>query len=85
MPERLQDRQVDRLTGVDFAKFISTEQTGTGSAQNVAHTLGYVPALVFVLPTKVATAGDTFVEGAHTASNFVMTVSTGSKFVIKAF
>src|SRR5689334_17833168 len=39
---------------VTFAKakvFVSTEQTGNGSAQNVAHGLGSTPSAVLIVPT----------------------------------
>lgn len=68
-------------------KFKSAEQTGNGSAQNVAHGLGFVPSLVLVIPTDTApaTAGAyTMTEGAHDATNCVVTVTTGKKYVVYA-
>ena len=64
--------------------FKSTEQTGTGSSQNIAHGLGSVPGLVFVQVTGLASATDTFVEGAHDSTNVKMTVSAGAKFKVVA-
>jgi hypothetical protein len=68
--------------------FVSTEQTGTGAAQNVAHGLGAAPTKVFVAPTELAAdlaAGYDVAEGAHDATNVVLTVTTGAKFKVLAF
>lgn len=68
--------------------FVSTEQTGTGSAQNVAHGLASTPSKVFIAPTdtNVATVGAyTVVEGTHDATNVVVTVTSGKKFKVLAF
>jgi hypothetical protein len=71
-----------------LATFKSTEQTGTGSAQNIAHSLGGTPGLVIVYPTDTspATAGAyTMTEGTHDATNCVVTVTTGKKYKVVAF
>jgi len=76
------------VTTAKMAIFKSAEQTGTGSAQNVAHGLVTVPGLVLVYPTDTspATAGAyTMTEGTHTATNVVVTVTTGKKFIVVAF
>jgi hypothetical protein len=68
--------------------FKSTEQTGTGSAQNIAHGLGTTPSLVLVYPTdtNVATTGAYVItEGSHTSTNVVVTVTTGKKYRVVAF
>jgi predicted RecA/RadA family phage recombinase len=68
--------------------FLSTEQTGTGSAQNVAHGLGVIPEMTVVYPTDTApatTGAYTMVEGTHTTTNVVVTVTTGKKFKVLAF
>lgn len=68
--------------------FVSAEQTGTGSAQNIAHTLGVVPSKVVVIPTDLtpATVGQySAVQGTHTAANCIVTVTTGKKYVVQAF
>lgn len=76
---------------VTFAKaavFISTEQTGTGSAQNVAHGLGVTPSNVLVAPTDLtpATVGQYVVtEGTHTSTNVVVTVTASKKFKVLAW
>lgn len=67
--------------------FKSTEQTGNGSAQNVAHGLGVAPGLVIVYPTDTspATAGDfAMTEGAHTSTNVIVTVTSGKKYKVIA-
>lgn len=70
------------------APFISAEQTGTGAAQNIAHGLGQVPSKVLVVPTDLspATIGQyTVTEGAHTATNVVVTVTSGKKYRVMAW
>lgn len=68
-------------------KFVSAEQTGTGSAQNVAHGLGVVPTRVFVTYTDLtpATVGQVNVTyGTHTSTNVVVTVTASKKFLVVA-
>lgn len=78
-------------SGVTFAKaavFVSTEQTGTGAAQNIAHGLAAVPAAVLIVPTDTspATVGVyTATEGVHTATNVITTVTSGKKFKVLAW
>lgn len=65
--------------------FLSTEQTGTGSAQNIAHGLGSTPTLVVVIPTVTAASGaTTYAEGTHTSTNCVVTATTGAKYKVLA-
>lgn len=67
--------------------FLSTEQTGTGSSQNVAHGLGAVPtssvAILSELPADLA-AGADIAYGTHTSTNVVVTVTSGIKFYVLA-
>jgi predicted RecA/RadA family phage recombinase len=76
---------------VTFAKaavFVSTEQTGTGAPQNIAHGLGAIPAAVLVTPTDLApaTTGDyTVTEGAHDATDVIVTVTTSKKYKVMAW
>lgn len=75
-------------TSAGIGLFVSTEQTGTGASQNVAHGLGVVPAKVVLVPTDTApaTAGDyTAAQGVHDATNVKATVTSGKKFVVMAF
>jgi len=76
------------LHGTQFPQvFVSAEQTGTGSAQNIAHGLGVTPSKVFVAPTDTApaTTGQyTATEGAHDATNVVVTVTSGKKYKVIA-
>jgi hypothetical protein len=82
------DGQTGALTvGALVDEFASTEQTGTGSAQNIPHGMGVVPKAVFCIPTDTspATAGVfTVTEGAHDATNCVVTVTAGKKFKVLA-
>ena len=67
--------------------FVSTEQTGTGSSQNVAHGLGVIPSKVLFsfseLPAGLA-AGSDFAVGVHDSTNVLVTVTTGIKFYVIA-
>jgi predicted RecA/RadA family phage recombinase len=77
-----------RLDGSNNPRvFVSAEQTGTGSAQNVAHGLGETPAFVLIAPTDLtpSTVGQySAVEGTHTATNVVVTVTASKKFKVLA-
>lgn len=68
--------------------FKSTELTGTGVLQSVAHGLGSAPNLVLVYPTDTSastTGSYVMVEGTHTSTNVVVTVTNGKKFKVVAF
>src|ERR1044072_1514276 len=76
------------VTKSKAAVFFSTEQTGTGAAQNVAHGLGVIPAGVLIVPTDLtpATVGSySVVEGTHTTTNVVVTVTLSKKFKVFAW
>jgi len=71
--------------------FVSTVQTGTGAAQNVAHGLSVVPSVVIIIPVgghdgagAAGTQFPTIVEGVHTGTNVVVTVSNGATFKVFA-
>lgn len=76
---------VNRGTLYSSNVFLSTEQTGNGGAQNVAHGLGAVPALVFVIPSDLTGGAFTVAYGAHDSTNAVATVTTGEKYRVIAF
>jgi len=77
--------------GITFSKvkaFVSTEQTGTGSSQSIAHGLAAVPVAVLVVPTDTspATVGEfTVTEGTHTTTNIVLTVTLSKKYKVMAW
>lgn len=77
------------VTKAKAAVFFSTEQTGTGSSQNVAHGLGAIPAGVLVVPTEHPGTPDTgafdIAEGTHTTTNVVVTVTANVKFKVFAW
>jgi hypothetical protein len=76
------------VTVTKMKTFKSSEQTGSGSAQNIAHGLAVTPSLVIVYPTdtNVSTTGDYVVtEGTHTSTNVVVTVTSGKKYKVVAF
>lgn len=67
--------------------FLSTSQTGTGGAQNIAHGLGVVPDLVFVISEDLspATTGQFAVTyGTHTSTNAVVTVTLNKTYRVVA-
>lgn len=68
-------------------QFLSTVQTGTGSAQNVAHGLGAVPAgvLVSLVDNSASTNVFTVAEGTHTSTNVVLTVTANATFKVLAW
>lgn len=65
------------------AMFTSTEQTGTGSSQNVAHGFGATPSMWWAGPTDI-TAGWVVSAGSSDATNVSITVTSGAKFRIYA-
>ena len=67
------------------SRFTSTEQTGTGSSQNVAHGLGTTPSHVWwAVSDSGATGIYTLVPGVHDATNAKFTVTSGVKFYVFA-
>ena len=73
------------VTKAKSLTFFSTEQTGTGSSQNVAHGLGAVPAGVLVGVTESDGNAFDVAEGAHDGTNVVVTVTSGVKFKVFAW
>lgn len=80
------------VTKAKAAVFASGQVSATGSAQNVAHGLGVIPALVMIVPVgghdNGGGAGDYFpvvTAGSHTSTNVVATVTAGSKFQVFAW
>jgi hypothetical protein len=68
--------------------FVSTEQTGTGASQNIAHGLTGTPTAVFVAPTDltpVIAGSYSCVEGAHDGTDVIVTVTSGKKFKVMAW
>lgn len=76
------------VTKAKAKAFFSTEVTGTGSSQDVAHGLAAVPAAVLVafteLPADLA-AGADIAEGAHDATNVKLTITNGLKVKLMAW
>jgi predicted RecA/RadA family phage recombinase len=73
------------ITTASLPLFISAERTGTGAPENIAHGLGVVPSAVFPAPTDLApaTLGEyTVVEGAHDATNVILTVTLDKKYKV---
>lgn len=66
---------------IDYFK--STEQTGTGSEQDIAHGLGRTPTLVIAYPSELTGIG-TIVEGTHDGTNVKVTAVTGDKYFVVA-
>ena len=73
------------VTAVKSKIFVSADQTGTGSAQNIAHGLGAVPtkSILGVINFGASVAVDV-VEGTHTSTNCVVTCTSGVKYKIWA-
>jgi len=67
--------------------FISAEQAGTGTVQNIAHTLGKVPERVvaFLTGGPASYTQPTIVLGAHDATNLVVSVTNGWKYRLLAY
>jgi len=75
------------ILAADIKLFLSAEQTGTGASQSVPHGLGTTPSKVLVFVTgdaRGAWAVFSIVEGAHDATNVVVTVTASIKFRVLA-
>lgn len=68
---------------ITAACFISATQTGTGSAQNVAHDLGVIPGVVMIVMDS--TDSKSYTLGTHTNKNVVVTVTNAATFKVVAF
>lgn len=67
--------------------FASTEQTGTGSSQDIAHGFGAAPSLVWWSISEAAAGlagGLDVTPGTHDATNIKITVTNGIKFFVFA-
>ena len=65
--------------------FVSTELTGDAAPETIAHGLGRVPTVVFPTITDNNGGADAVVTfGTHTATNVIVTVSTGAKYKVLA-
>lgn len=74
------------IQGAQISSFKSAQITGDGSAQSTAHGLGRVPDTVFVyLAQKDTTTAFDLVEGAHDATNIIVTVAATAKYRIIAY
>jgi len=73
------------VAAADINIFVSAVLVGTGSAQTFNHGLGVVPSKTFlsVINFGASTAVDV-VEGTHTATDCVVTCSSGVKYQILA-
>lgn len=74
----------DAVDAAQINYFLSTEQTGNGSEQSVAHGLGSTPTAVLVIPSGVADSANTFVQGTHTSTNVLVTATNTSKYYVFA-
>jgi hypothetical protein len=66
--------------------FTSTEQTGNGSAQAIAHGLGVAPSMWWYAPSDLSsiTPPLTFVRGAASTTTVTLTAPAGAKYYIFA-
>jgi hypothetical protein len=65
--------------------FFSTEITGDGNSQNTAHGLGAIPAGVLVIPSSMPDSAWSLVQGAHDATNVVVTCTNAGKYYVFAW
>lgn len=73
--------------GLSTGYFLSTEQTGTGSEQSIAHGLGVTPNLALVYPSDTAPATTgvyTMTRGTDDKTNVKTTVTSGKKYFVFA-
>lgn len=73
------------VTAAKAKVFFSTEQTGNANPQNVAHGLGVVPAGVLVIPSDCPDSAWALAQGAHDATNVVVTATNLLKYYVFAW
>lgn len=73
------------VTAAKAKVWSSTEQTATGSAQAIAHTLAVVPSIVMICVTETGGEAYDIAEGTHTSSNINATITSGVKFKVFAW
>jgi hypothetical protein len=73
----------DKVDSSKIPIFVSTEQTGNGSAQSIAHGLGVEPATVMILLSSVGTDGATYTY-TKGSTNVNVTATTGAKYFVVA-
>ena len=82
------DYTVDGAVRMGFQPnlFVSSEQTGTGASQLIAHGLGRIPSYVFVAVTdSSASPSYIVVEGGHDVTNVDITLPAGVKYKVMAY
>jgi len=78
-------RKTGNLRGCQMDMFESSEQTGTGSSQNVAHSLGFTPTKVWASLTGFTAVTVDIAYGTHTGTNVVLTVTCAVTFIVHAY
>lgn len=73
------------MTKAKAKVFFSTEQTGNGNPQNVAHGLGAIPAAVLIVPSDCPDSAWALAQGAHDATNVVVTATNLLKYYVFAW
>lgn len=67
-------------------KYQSAVRTATGSAETIAHGLGVAPSVVLISVYDLnGQAAAVLVEGSHTSTNLIVTVSASVKYKVIAF
>lgn len=79
----------DAVTAAKALTFVSTEQTGSGSEQSIAHGLGATPSIVIIAVTEHPGTPDTgafdVAEGVHDGTNVLATVTLNVKYKVFAW
>jgi hypothetical protein len=78
------DIKVSSVQGSKLDFFLSAEQTGNGAPQPIAHGLGRTPSIVLVVPTDITGNPATFTEGAHDATNCIITATATLRYKVFA-
>lgn len=81
-PAAMETKLGDRIDKLE-KEFQSTEQTGTGSAQAIAHGLGVEPRIVIISFSSIPDGGATYTYTKGTA-NVNVTATNGAKYFVYA-
>jgi hypothetical protein len=73
-----------KVSSGKMALFVSTLQTGSGGAQNIAHGLGVTPTTVLLIPASVPATGGLATSFTKGSTNVVATVTNGATYYVVA-
>lgn len=81
--EKLKDALNEKITADRLSIFQSTEQTGNGSSQSIAHGLGVAPSKVIIALSSIPSGGASYTY-TTSATNVNVTATNNAKYFVMA-